>query len=52
MQDLSVCGCHVNIVTNVVREGGTTPADAVLNVSVKQSLSIEKVAYRDTDGMS
>ena len=52
MQGLGVFGCHVKIITKVVREGGTTLAEEILNGSVRQSLSIEKVACRDTDGMS
>ena len=47
-----MCRCHVNIVTNVAREGGTRPAEAILNVSVRQYLSIYKVVCCDPDGMS
>ena len=47
-----VCDCRVNCITKVVHEGVTPPAEAVLDVCVRQSLSMEKVACRDTDGMS
>ena len=45
-------GCRVNSVTKVVHKGGTLPAEAVLNISVRQSLSMEKVVCRDMDEMS
>ena len=46
-----MCGCRENCITKVVQEGVTPPAEAVLDVCVRQSLSMEKVACRDTDGM-
>ena len=51
MEGLGVCGCRVHGVAQVAKERITLPTQPHLDVCIRETLTVEEICSRDSDGV-